>query len=603
MALPKVKFIDTDNQIYLDTGDSNKLKITNEGTDLIDIGVTTGTNINGDLTVDTDTLVVDATNNRIGIVNSTPSYTMDVNGDINTSTDYNIGGTQVLSSTTLGSGIVNSSLTSVGTLTSLDVSGDLTVDTNTLYVDSTNNEVGIGTLTPARLLDVNGASLFRGDLTFDNLNFDIDYTNGRVGIGQTAGSDALTVNGSTTLSGDLTVDTNTLYVDSTNNRVGILDTTPSYTMDVNGDINFTGTLYNNGITFESGGAFTDTGSEAYYTDGNVGIGTTNPLVKLDVDGSITARTSLGVGFTGTTNGDFQINIGSNNCGIGNSSNELTLWTSNIERIRVDDSGLVGIGTTNPSSKLHIYNDSANPELTLETTNDGSNLYPIIKLKNSQISAGETIGTIQFENTDGDTDTLAEIQCHKQNTANIRGQLRFFCHDVSSLDEKMRIGEYGTMRHFDNLGQDTVSLFQVYKSSTGSTNNKFMTFYRSASSLSSGTEEGDITLDGSGNLAFANTSDRRLKENITEYKGGLSIIKELRSVEYDWKDEDKPNGVKGFIAQEVRDYLPSSVSGNETEDEYLKITTEEMIPVMWSAIRELTNKIKNATSLEELQNSL
>ena len=30
----------------------------------------------------------------------------------------------------------------------LDVTGDLTVDTNTLYVDSANNRVGVGTARP-----------------------------------------------------------------------------------------------------------------------------------------------------------------------------------------------------------------------------------------------------------------------------------------------------------------------------------------------------------------------------------------------------------------------------------------------------------------------
>jgi len=44
---------------------------------------------------------------------------------------YSIGGVSVLTSTTLGSGVVNSSLTSVGTLTNLNV-GDLSVSTNTV---------------------------------------------------------------------------------------------------------------------------------------------------------------------------------------------------------------------------------------------------------------------------------------------------------------------------------------------------------------------------------------------------------------------------------------------------------------------------------------
>ena len=47
-------------------------------------------------------------------------------------------------------------VTSVGTLTSLAVSGDITIDTTTLKVNSTTNRVGIGTATPSHLLDVEG---------------------------------------------------------------------------------------------------------------------------------------------------------------------------------------------------------------------------------------------------------------------------------------------------------------------------------------------------------------------------------------------------------------------------------------------------------------
>ena len=42
------------------------------------------------------------------------------------------------------------------TLASATITGDLTVDTSTLKVDSTNNRVGIGTATPTDTLDVNG---------------------------------------------------------------------------------------------------------------------------------------------------------------------------------------------------------------------------------------------------------------------------------------------------------------------------------------------------------------------------------------------------------------------------------------------------------------
>lgn len=64
------------------------------------------------------------------VINSSAGYT----GTINTASQPNI--------------------TSVGTLTSATISGDLTVDTTTLKVDSTNNFVGIGTASPADCLHV-----------------------------------------------------------------------------------------------------------------------------------------------------------------------------------------------------------------------------------------------------------------------------------------------------------------------------------------------------------------------------------------------------------------------------------------------------------------
>ena len=50
-------------------------------------------------------------------------------------------------------------------LNSLDITQDLTVDTNTLHVDSSNNRVGIGTSSPSEKLDVNGNASISGSLT------------------------------------------------------------------------------------------------------------------------------------------------------------------------------------------------------------------------------------------------------------------------------------------------------------------------------------------------------------------------------------------------------------------------------------------------------
>lgn len=76
---------------------------------------------------------------------------------------YSINSTSLLSETTLGSSVVNSSLTSVGTLGSLDVSGNLVVSTSQLYVNSSSNKVGIGTNSPDRKVHIMDGSAGLGN--------------------------------------------------------------------------------------------------------------------------------------------------------------------------------------------------------------------------------------------------------------------------------------------------------------------------------------------------------------------------------------------------------------------------------------------------------
>jgi len=85
---------------------------------LTSVGTLTSLAVTGDLTVDTSTLKVDSTNNRVGVVNASPAYTLDVGGNANVSTGstYKVNGVDTLSATTLGSAVVTSSLTSVGAL-------------------------------------------------------------------------------------------------------------------------------------------------------------------------------------------------------------------------------------------------------------------------------------------------------------------------------------------------------------------------------------------------------------------------------------------------------------------------------------------------------
>jgi hypothetical protein len=114
------------------------------------LDVTGVTTIVDDLIVDTDTLFVDVSTDRVGINTATPTVALDVVGDIKSS-----------------AGITGAS----ATLT------NLTVDTNLIITNSTDNRVGINTTTPTEALDVTGKILVSSDITVGGVLIADDSTN------------------------------------------------------------------------------------------------------------------------------------------------------------------------------------------------------------------------------------------------------------------------------------------------------------------------------------------------------------------------------------------------------------------------------------------
>jgi hypothetical protein len=96
--------------------------------------------IEGDEVTLDNILVLKRTNGRVGIGKVRPTELLDVAGNVHADGTFIAGST-----TTYGDGFIG-----------LSVSTDLNIDSGTLYIDNTNDRVGIGTVSPSTTLEVNG---------------------------------------------------------------------------------------------------------------------------------------------------------------------------------------------------------------------------------------------------------------------------------------------------------------------------------------------------------------------------------------------------------------------------------------------------------------
>ena len=110
--------------------------------------------------------------------------------------------------------------------------------------------------------------------------------------------------------------------------------------------------------------------------GNVGIGTNSPNRLLELSGSGGA-VNVELRLNATDGGERQITFtgsGSNTHTIkstGTTDNSLVFIQGSDERMRIDSSGNVGIGTDDPGSKLHISSSNAVSQLRLSHTGASS----------------------------------------------------------------------------------------------------------------------------------------------------------------------------------------------------------------------------------------
>lgn len=103
------------------------------------------------------------------------------------------------------------------------------------------------------------------------------------------------------------------------------------------------------------------------------------------------------------------------------------------------------------------------------------------------------------------------------------------------------------------------------------------------------------------------SDKRLKKNVENYTSGLEAINKLRPVTFDWDEnalkqaninilrDDINRKQHGLIAQELEEVFPTMLDNvNRGFGDYKFIHNDRLIPVMISAIKELSEQVKFLT---------
>jgi len=261
---------------------------------------------------------------------------------------------------------------------------------------------------------------------------------------------------------------------------------------------------------------------------------------------------------------------------GDTSGALALQTNNgTTAVTIDTSQNVGIGTTSPTSKLHVYG-ATNSQLTLQNATNSSYV-------------GNISGSMEIQS--------ADIIKFNTNGANERMRIDTSGNVFIATTSTPIGGNTGqlNMSNAYNSGYFAVAL----NSTTTSGNQDFIDFGRG------GSQCGYILSASTNSTSYVTSSDYRLKEDIAPMTGALNKVSQLKPVTYKWKSDGTTS--QGFIAHELQEVVPEAVAGVKdavNEDGSIKpqgIDTSFLVATLTAAIQELNAKVEaQATTIAELQ---
>ncbi len=490
-----------------------------------------------------------------------------------------------------------------GSFTTLTASGDVTFDTDTLKVDSTNNRVGIGTASPPNKLSVSEASTDFAALITNS----ISSGNGlKINAGDNSGDRVIELNDK---------DGNALMRVGATGLVGIGTASPSKLLHVkspnsdtaeavagfgNGDIDVGLEIKTNG----NGGSSLDWGFNAVNSrhlvfdtnqtermrirsDGNVGINT-DPSYKLDVNGDIRATGSIIGSLTGNVTG--------------NASTATALQTARtIAGVSFDGTSNISLDTDDIAEGSNEYFTTARARSSISASGD--------------ISYNSSTGVISFSSATAPVTSVngqtGAVVIDTFSTLTATGNVTFGAGTGNTSQVYMNLTGTG---FFPGLQNDTHGCLVEDQNANGSTlsvsrkGNHAARFarnttdavvafyYTGAGGTAASTLAGDISIDSSTTVSINSASDYRIKENVITVSDGIDRLKQIPVYRFNF-DHDPDTTLDGFFAHEVQSQVPEAVKGDKDavdEDGVMvlqRIDQSKLVPLLTAALQEAVAKIE------------